>query len=1116
MPAITITDLENAKTDVDHLAAIANSTAPTATDRLGRTKQTLAGLSAEFPNAAANAAAAAASATQAANEATSAAAAVDAAFAEATAAQASRVAAESARDAAQLSAGVYATTAAGLAATTTGRYFSVPSADSTEYLILYLNNAGAAVEQKRYPSVAGVDARAQVLRHIPSPATLVEDAGAVSLTASSVKDVVAITDVDLNAMGYYYANRMDALATAEEQYAYIDIPPSQKKFGFGNYVALSVLIQTTDWAGVNASRIRGIAFGEVQNTFAAMTTYDEIRPDLRRYYGVFQITNASLLNLNHIWLEVTTVAGRSAAVYVTGSIAAVSNNKPYGVIWRDAADWQRRMNLLDAAEIDRVQGRGSLAPIVAPSLTLEDLGNPSMSSANRDVQPIVDTDLNAMGYYYAQRSDNLAILEDSYGIVTVPATERKWKTGDWVAISVLVKTNDWAGLDTSRVRTLLFNKVSGSQTLAAMTSYDEIRSDLHRYHGVFQITSASITDLDRVWIEVTGKAGRSAALYITGYMAALSADKPTGLDWRGAYGRYVTRSEIDTANARVPLLKSIVQNGAFKGGAAQALASQVGGVSISAITDSYLNGIGITHAATMATLTAQQETYLLLTPDRGLYKAGDWIAVALFIKTADWSSVNASRIRLLCFPDTGGGTQGNVVITGYEEIRTDLRRYNTVVQVPSTITSLSRIWFEVTAPASRTAAVYVTGFAGAVSPTRPGGVDWSDFDPYSELDHETRIGSLELVVGTGQTEPKLVVPSSFHLVEGRPLTLYRSGLSEFGRSNNFEIAFVGKKNGLPFVKYVDSQIDLDGSRLSGPGFVYSRSKTATTPKWRRPVTFYSSAATKTGSPKILVIGDSLTEEGTITTLKNKLVAAGLTPQFIGTYNDAGGTPGEGRASWEFSDFTRKYTEIFAGQPTYPIDATGGDGVVTTVAQYLALANNLRWKYNPFVRPTQAGDDPALVKNGYVFDMAFYLTRFSFATPDIVMIALGTNDFNSNPDATSAANVAEGLQIMIGQIKAAAPSAKIGILFKDAHAEAFVAIKAAMQTYGGREAEGLFILPMFSVLDPYLSYGADGEVTINSTDSIGVQNLTQNDLTHPDSIGREQWAEMTFAFVMNRI
>jgi hypothetical protein len=43
MTSITIADLNNAKTDVDHIAAIATSTAQTATDRLGHTKLTMAG-----------------------------------------------------------------------------------------------------------------------------------------------------------------------------------------------------------------------------------------------------------------------------------------------------------------------------------------------------------------------------------------------------------------------------------------------------------------------------------------------------------------------------------------------------------------------------------------------------------------------------------------------------------------------------------------------------------------------------------------------------------------------------------------------------------------------------------------------------------------------------------------------------------------------------------------------------------------------------------------------------------------------------------------------------------------------------------------------------------------
>lgn len=154
MPAINIADLNNAKQDVDHLAAIATSTDLTATDRFGRTKRTLAALEAEYPNAQANADAAA----ESANVSAASAGATEVAKELALAAQAN---AEMARDSAMGAGKVYTATAAGLAATNgTGdanRYFSVPSANSAEYLILYRNDAGVAAAQKTYPSSAVVE-----------------------------------------------------------------------------------------------------------------------------------------------------------------------------------------------------------------------------------------------------------------------------------------------------------------------------------------------------------------------------------------------------------------------------------------------------------------------------------------------------------------------------------------------------------------------------------------------------------------------------------------------------------------------------------------------------------------------------------------------------------------------------------------------------------------------------------------------------------------------------------------------------------------------------------------------------------------------------------------------
>lgn len=61
--------------------------------------------------------------------------------------------AELAADAAELSAGVYSNTAAGIAGTTEGQFFSVPSLDNDEFLLLYRHDAGpTATLIKTYPS----------------------------------------------------------------------------------------------------------------------------------------------------------------------------------------------------------------------------------------------------------------------------------------------------------------------------------------------------------------------------------------------------------------------------------------------------------------------------------------------------------------------------------------------------------------------------------------------------------------------------------------------------------------------------------------------------------------------------------------------------------------------------------------------------------------------------------------------------------------------------------------------------------------------------------------------------------------------------------------------------
>lgn len=839
-----------------------------------------------------------------------------------------KVAAEAARDAAQLSAGVYASTSAGLAAVAEGAYFSVPGTDASDYLILYKKVSGAAVEQRRYPTLAGVDKRGQ-------------------------------------------------------------------------------------------------------------------------------------------WLKTQLINGQL-------------KNNGAGTSWI-------------------AQGPSSYETTTDPVLT--GLGI---------------TTLGVFNY------DNLG----SYSRTTPP---KNLTTGSWVAASVIVVADNWDWLTAGDVRIVVWHDTGNGITPSIKASYQELSPTIRRFFGVVEDTlSSSLGYMREVSININAPAGHTATIKASGFAIAASPNKPIAVDWldddpyssRDLTSRVVA---LETSGgAPDVVLKTQIVDGHMPSGRNTSVQGK--GTTV-AITDAYLNGLGIGYARELATLTTVQDTYGRLSPPRP-YKSGDWVAVSCLVKASDWADLEPNRQRIQIYP-TSGGSQ--VVAMSYVQISSSIRRYYGVVQLAAQHNPVLNVLIEIAAKANCSSPVYVTGYAAAFSEGKPLAVDWADFDPYKTTAQDKRLDALEASIGSSTTSPGLLVPSSLHLVQDYPITFYRSGLSERRDNNTMDFAFVGSNGSRQGVEFVERAVKLDGRQFSGAGAVWARTRDDDQNVFKKPVTFYSSAGSKTGSPKILVIGDSLTQQGTVTALKNKLTAAGLTPNFIGTLKDDGGTLCEGRPSWEFSDFTRKYlftdpsNPISGGtSPTYPIDATGGDGIITAVSTYLALGDSAnygpRWRYNPFIRPSQAGDEASFVKNGYIFDMRFYLNRFSFADPDIVMIALGTNDQASNSQSVGQANCVEGLNILYTQIRAALPNAKIGIVVNSYSDQAKWStsvlpwIKYVLTTYGAREAESIFVLPVYMTMDPKFIYG----ITVGSTNTYGVQQGTVADWVHFDAVGKGQWADMTYAFVMNRV
>lgn len=257
--------------------------------------------------------------------------------------------------------------------------------------------------------------------------------------------------------------------------------------------------------------------------------------------------------------------------------------------------------------------------------------------------------------------------------------------------------------------------------------------------------------------------------------------------------------------------------------------------------------------------------------------------------------------------------------------------------------------------------------------------------------------------------------------------------------------------------------------------------------------------TVANSPKILLLGDSISNRQGGTLLKQFLVALGFTPVFIGTMrgsavatdsNDITGELGECREGWETGDYTNAITDRAL------ILAPGDE------AAYLAMSKTDQRDRNPFARAATGSDPAEIIKNGYVFDPLFYQGRFSLATPDIVIHSLGTNDVRDRTSATVYDHVLSNDTIINGQIRAAWPSAKIirmlpgTAINSDRNAlwtsHYLPVIRAIQQSAINRADPKLTLAPTWAMTNPEGGYAYTG----GTADVDGFFTADWNDAVHP--------------------
>lgn len=281
-----------------------------------------------------------------------------------------------------------------------------------------------------------------------------------------------------------------------------------------------------------------------------------------------------------------------------------------------------------------------------------------------------------------------------------------------------------------------------------------------------------------------------------------------------------------------------------------------------------------------------------------------------------------------------------------------------------------------------------------------------------------------------------------------------------------------------------------------------------------------SSASKSGSPNILMIGDSLTNGGLPRQVDNKLRAMGVTANWIGTirttdnYNTENATTGllaEGRGGRNFADYI--YSVV-----------SGRVSPVTDVAAYIAADKPTKIGKNPFLRAAVGGDPADRKFNGYIFDIAPYLTNYSLPNPDIVIIGLGTNDVYLGTDAQAVQQVSDGVRVMMLQIRLALPNAKIAwwmptrpksYLADTVYGRQIKAIRSACSWILQNGDANMKIIPTWAHMSPEIGWWLNANPTV--TDNVARALIADIIHSGPEPAPlREQVAETLFAYIANQL
>lgn len=322
-------------------------------------------------------------------------------------------------------------------------------------------------------------------------------------------------------------------------------------------------------------------------------------------------------------------------------------------------------------------------------------------------------------------------------------------------------------------------------------------------------------------------------------------------------------------------------------------------------------------------------------------------------------------------------------------------------------------------------------------------------------------------------QKELVLPQKIPVVEQTPMNIYYNNILLNGDVDKKDTVKAKEEiNGENFKDRYELHVTNVGNAWKQEFMLQSNEKETTT-EGSVEIIPVSKEAGKGVTKKVMFLGDSLIDQNYFTqAVLEKFKEDDMQIQLIGT-RGAEQNKHEGRGGWSAYDYC-----------------------------YESVKYGIQ---NPFL-------------NDGKFDFRYFMEKNQFEGLDTVFISLGVNDLNQ-VGHNSQEEILKNFQTIVTSIRRYNPDIEIlfgmpTMLFSND--KTFMAkntrmefLKSLMKEFGTREEEGIYLVPMYINIDPFMSFKF---VEQTMTDDNPTQAMTVTDTTHPRQKGYEQMADITYSYL----